>query len=207
MAKIQSSEQWVKILNEALKALRELVDENGNGVFRLNDVFEPLGYKSQCSTISKHLQNLRLMQPIQKQSDGSYLWRVDLKKRVTLKDVQKSREREASRRRSQALGAPKKAAAKSKSASSAVSNTPSKPKPPSSSTLTPPSVQQFRLDDRIASLLSIIEELEAKLNHAEVIKTELERENATLKDQLDSISNAELDRRVSDVLSRYRQSD
>lgn len=206
MTKIQSSEQWVKILNEALKALRELVDDDGNGVFRLNDVFEPLGYKPQTHTISKHLQNLRLLFAVQKQPDGKYLWRVDMKKRVTLKDVQKSREREASRRRSHALSTPKKPVTKSKPTPESTPKPVGKPKPSSTSSLTPPTAQQLRLDDRIVSLLSIIDELEAKLHHVEVVKKELERENSSLKDQLESINNPDLDRRVNDVLTRYRGS-
>lgn len=93
MPKVRSAQDWVDILNSALKALRDNVDDSGNGVFRLPDVFGPIGLEPQTNTISRHLQNLRLLSPVEKQSNGVFLWRVDLKKkRVTLQDVKKARD-------------------------------------------------------------------------------------------------------------------
>ncbi len=233
MPKIQSAQTWVKILNEVLAALRERVDESGNGVFRLPEVTEPLGYKSQTTTISRHLQNLRLLQPVQKQADGRYLWRVSLtKKRITQADIKKSREKEAARKLASSTKPPKRVPRKPTTAKKdAGSKAKQPPKPPAtppasnygepprpprgdepvSSVTTVPTVQALRHNEQRTALLGIIKELEDDVSRLKDRIDDLKRENAALRgensalsEQLEAVSNSDLDREVIDVISRYR---
>lgn len=231
MTKIQSAQQWVTILNEVLKALRATVDEDGNGVFRLPEITDPLGYKGQTTTISKHLQNLRLLQPVQKQADGRYLWRVNLtRKRVTAADVKKSREMEAARAKANSTKPAKRA---SRKPTTTKRPDPSKlktelksrgnadvwcgvPQPPRgdqapSSVTNVTSGQTLRHNEQRAALLGIIRELEDDVSRLKDRNEDLKRENgslrsenAALSEQLEAVSNTDLDREVTEVISRYR---
>lgn len=222
MPKIQSAQSWVKILNEVLKALRDMVDDNGNGVFRLPEVTEPLGYRPQTTTISRHLQNLRLLQPVQKQADGRYLWRVNLtKKRITQADVKKSREMEAARKLANSTKPAKRVPRKpttAKPRTAPVSKAKQLPESPAPSSKGAPSSvtnvttgQALRHNEQRAALLGIIKELEADVGQLKDLNGDLERQNATLRaensalsEQLEAVSNSDLDREVTDVISRYR---
>jgi len=231
MPKIQGIQQWVTILNKVLEALRQQVDENGNGVFRLPEITEPLGYRPQTSTISRHLQNLRLLQPVQKQADGRYLWRVNLtKRRITQADIKKSREKEAARKLANSTKPAKRVprkptTAEPRSATDSKAQQPPKSADPSSEDLgsatqggdalssvtSVPTVQSLRHNEQRTALLGIIKELEDDVSRLRDRNNDLKRENAALRaensalsEQLEAVSNSDLDREVNDVISRYR---
>lgn len=227
MPKVRSAQDWVDILNGALKALRDNVDDSGNGVFRLPDVFGPIGLEPQTNTISRHLQNLRLLSPVEKQSNGVFLWRVDLKKkRVTLQDVKKAREIYARRQAAEsganeAKGGKKKPTQprRRRRAASAPLPVPpaapptSDPDPakttPQGSDLVPPVTatrvrgpQHQRTEEQLKTLVEIVvPQLESKLERKQARIDVLEAENAELKARVNELT-ASLEVAVDPELDR-----
>jgi hypothetical protein len=197
-----------------LISLRKQVDENGNGVFKLSEVTRSLGYGQQTNAISMHLQNLRLLSPVQRQSDGRFLWWVDLtKKRITLADIKRSREMRAARK----LAAVKQRSSRKSHKSSAPKKSPANRSGDSElsdrlSSVTSVAIgQMLRFNEQRSALLEIIKRLEDNVSRLKSRTYDLEREVATLRaentaltEQLEVVSNPDLDQEVIEVISRYQ---